>query len=49
MDFSTDGTKMLYLNQTDTTTILRWHHISDFSTDQCERMFLEEPPPRLSA
>ena len=31
MDFSTDGTKMLYLHQNDTTTILKRHHVSDFS------------------
>ena len=36
MDFSTNGTKMLYLHQSDTTTILKRHHVLDFSTD---------PPP----
>ena len=33
MDFSTNGTKILYLHQSDTTTILKRHHILDFSTD----------------
>ena len=42
MDFSTNGTKMLYLHQSDTTTILKRHHVLDFSTDTLPRMLCDE-------